>query len=61
MKHYQSVDVECDLGDLMCDAISPASLFGYIHDYTAGSQKSIKGHFSLFSVAQSRVGGALNY
>mgnify|MGYP006194651551 CR=1 FL=1 len=34
--------------------------FGYVHAYSAGSQKSIQGHFSLFSVDQSHVGGALH-
>ena len=51
---------EKDLTDLLCAAISPVRPFGYIHAYSGGSQKQIKGHFSLFSVDQSHVGGVLN-
>ena len=58
--HTREIDAERDLSDLICAAISPVRPFGYVHAYTAGSQKSIKGHFSLFSVNQSHVGGALH-
>ena len=53
------IDSERDLDDLVCAAISPVRPFGYVHAYSAGSQKSIQGH-SLFSVDQSHVGGALH-
>ena len=36
------------------------SSFGYIQAWSGGSQKSITGHFSLFSVDQSHVGGVVN-
>ena len=53
-------DAEKDLTDLLCAAISPVRPFGYVHAYSGGCQKQIKGHFSLFSVDQSHVGGVLN-
>ena len=53
-------DAERDLTDLLCAAISPVRPFGYVHAYSGGCQKQIKGHFSLFSVDQSHVGGVLN-
>ncbi len=40
----QNINAEQDLDDLMCTANSPVSSFGYVHDYTAGSQKSFQGH-----------------
>jgi hypothetical protein len=58
--HVRRINAEKDLDDLICAAISPVRPFGYVHAYTAGRQKSIKGHFSLFSVDQSHVGGALH-
>ena len=58
--HTREINAERDLSDLICAAISPVRPYGYVHAYTAGSQKSIKGHFSLFSVDQSHVGGALH-
>lgn len=54
------IKVEHDLDDVISAAISPVRPFGYVHAYSAGSQKSIQGHFSLSSVDQSHVGGALN-
>ena len=48
------------LDDLICAAISPVRPYGYVHAYQGGSQKSITGHFSFFSVDQSHVGGVLN-
>jgi hypothetical protein len=54
------IDSEHDLDDLICVAISPVRPFGYVHAYSAGSQKSIQRLFSLFSVDQSHVGGALH-
>ncbi len=56
----REINAERDLDNLICAAISPVRPFGYVHANTAGSQKSIKGHFSLFSVDQSHVGGALH-
>ncbi len=56
----REINAERDLSDLICAAISPVRPFGYVHAYTAGSQKSIKDHFSLFGVDQSHVGGALH-
>ena len=53
-------DPERDLDDLICSAISPVRPYGYVHAYQGGSQKSITGHFSFFSVDQSHVGGVLN-
>jgi hypothetical protein len=52
--------VEKDIDDIFCSAISPVWPFGYVHAYSGGKQKSIKGHFSFFSVDQSHVGGVLN-
>ena len=46
------------LDDLICAAISPVRPYGYVHAYQGGSQKSITGHFSFFSVDQSHVGGS---
>ena len=56
------MDAEHDFDDLICADICQVRPFDYIHVYTTGSQKSKKGHFSLFGVdkSQSRVGGALN-
>jgi hypothetical protein len=54
------VSIENDFDDIFCAAISPARPFGYVHAYTGGSQKSITGHYSFFSVDQSHVGGVLN-
>jgi hypothetical protein len=54
------IDHENDLDDLICSAISPVRPFGYVHAYTGGCQKQIKGQFSLFSIDQSHVGGVLN-
>ena len=54
------VSVENDFDDIFCAAISVSRPFGYVHAYTGGSQKSITGHFSFFSVDQSHVGGVLN-
>jgi hypothetical protein len=59
-RHIRRINAEKDLDDLICATISPVRPFGYVHAYTAGRQKSIKGHFSLFSVDQSHVGGALH-
>ncbi len=56
----REINAERDLSDLVCVAISPVRPFGYVHAYTAGSQKSIKVHFSLFRIDQSQVGGALH-
>ena len=53
-------DPEKDLSDLLCAAISPVRPFGYVHAYSGGCQKKIKGHFSLFSVDQTHVGGVFN-
>ena len=58
--HTREINAERDLNDLICAAISPVRPFGYVHAYTAGSQKSIKGHFSLFIIDQSHIGGALH-
>jgi hypothetical protein len=44
----------------ICAAISTNRQFGYVFSYVGGSQKSIKGHFSIFGVDQSHVGGVLN-
>ena len=56
----RQIDHENDLDDLVCAAISPVRPFGYVHAYTGGCQKQIKGQFSLFSIDQSHVGGVLN-
>jgi hypothetical protein len=56
----KEVDVEKDFDDIFCSAISPVRPFGYVHAYSGGKQKSIKGHFSFFSVDQSHVGGVVN-
>ena len=53
-------DPDVHLDDLICAAISPVRPYGYVHAYQGGSQKSITGHFSFFSVDQSHVGGVLN-
>ena len=53
-------DPDKHLNDLICAAISPVRPYGYVHAYQGGSQKSITGHFSFFSVDQSHVGGVLN-
>jgi len=49
--------VEWELDDVICIAMSLGRPFGYIHDFIAGSQKSIQEHFSLFHVDQLHVGG----
>ena len=60
-EHYvQQIDAKGDLDDHICAAISPVRPFGYVHAFTAGNQKSIKGHFSMFNLDQSHVGGALH-
>jgi hypothetical protein len=41
----QSIDVEWDLGDLICAAIRPIWHFGYDHAYTARTWTSRKGFF----------------
>jgi hypothetical protein len=51
---------EEDLDDIICAAISPVRPFGYVQGWSGGKQKSLAGHFSLFSVDQSHVGGVLN-
>jgi hypothetical protein len=56
----RQIDHENDLEDLVCAAISPVRPFGYVHAYTGGCRKQIKGQFSLFSIDQSHVGGVLN-
>ena len=56
----QDFDPDKHLDDLICAAISPVRPYGYVHAYQGGSQKSITGHFSFFSVDQSHVGGVLN-
>ena len=56
----RAINAERDLNDLICAAISPVRPFGYVHAYTARSQKSIKGHFSLFSIDQSHDSGTLH-
>jgi hypothetical protein len=56
----RQIDHENDLDDLVCAAISPVRPFGYVHAYTGGCQKQIKGQFSLFSIDQSHVGGVIN-
>ncbi len=58
--HTREINAERDLDDLISAAISPVRPFGYVHAYTAGSQKSIKGKFFLFSIDQSHVGRALH-
>jgi hypothetical protein len=42
----RSINAEIELDDLLCASISPVRPFGYVHAYTGGSQKSLKGHFS---------------
>ena len=37
--HIRNINVERDLNDVVCSAISPVRPFGYIHAYTAESQK----------------------
>ena len=54
------VSVENDFDDIISAAIAPTRPFGYVHAYSGGKQKCIKGHFSFFSVDQSHVGGVLN-
>lgn len=54
------INVEEQLDDMICATISPVRPFGYIHGWSGGKQKSLTGHFSLFSVDQSHVGGVLN-
>ena len=51
---------EKDLTDVICGAISPVRPFGRVFAFHGGKQKSVKGHFSLFSVDQSHVGGVIN-
>ena len=50
VEHTMTINPEEDLSDLLCSAISPVRSFGYIQAWSGGSQKSITGHFSLFSV-----------
>jgi hypothetical protein len=54
------INPEKHLTDLVCAAISTNRPFGYVFSYVGGAQKSIKGHFSIFGVDQSHVGGVLN-
>ena len=54
------INHEEDLTDVICGAISPVRPFGRVFAFHGGKQKSIKGHFSLFSVDQSHVGGVIN-
>jgi len=58
--HIRNINVEWELDNVVCSAISSVQPFLIHSCYTAGSQKTIKGHFSLSSVDQSHVGGALN-
>jgi hypothetical protein len=51
------INPEKHLTDLVCAAISTNRPFGYVFSYVGGAQKSIKGHFSIFGVDQSHVGG----
>lgn len=60
MQSSPLIDPEKHFDDIFCAAISPVRPFGYVHAYSGGKQKSIKGHFSFFSVDQSHVGGVLN-
>jgi hypothetical protein len=48
------------LDDILTAAISSERPFGFVHAFTGGSQKSITGHYSFFSVNQSHIGGVLN-
>ena len=56
----KEIDREKHLTDILCGSISPVRPFGRVFAYHGGKQKSIKGHFSLFSVDQSHVGGVIN-
>ena len=56
----RNFDCEEDLTDVICGGISPVRPFGRVFAFHGGKQKSIKGHFSLFSVDQSHVGGVIN-
>jgi hypothetical protein len=56
---FRNIVPEKDLSDLVCAAISTNRPFGYVFSYVGGAQKSIKGHFSIFGVDQSHVGGVL--
>lgn len=56
----KKISIEDDFDDIFSAAISPVRPFGYVHAYMGGSQKSITGHFSFFSIDQSHVGGVLN-
>ena len=58
--HAKRIHPEMDLNDKLCAAISPVWPFGFVHAFTGGSQKSITGHYSFFSVNQSHVGGVMN-
>jgi hypothetical protein len=58
--HTREIDTENDLDDILTASISPVRPFGFVHAFTGGSQKSITGHYSFFSVNQSHVGGVLN-
>jgi hypothetical protein len=58
--HTKIIDLETDLDDKLSAAIAPVRPFGFVHAFTGGSQKSITGHFSFFSVNQSHIGGVLN-
>lgn len=56
----RNINTDRDLDDIICAAISPGQPSGHVHAFTTRSQKSIMGNFSLLSVDQSHVGGALN-
>ena len=56
---HREIIPEKDLDDVICAAISTRRPFGYVFSYIGGAQKSIKGHFSIFAVDQSHVGGVL--
>ena len=55
-----TIDPENDLDEKLSAAIAPVRPFGFVHAFTGGSQKSITGHFSFFSVNQSHIGGVMN-
>ena len=55
-----TINLEDDLDEMLSAAIAPVRPFGFVHAFTGGSQKSITGHFSFFSVNQSHIGGVMN-
>ena len=52
---------ESDLTDVMRVMLSPTRTYGYVIAFVGEKHKSIMGHYRLFAMDQTRVGGAISH